>query len=172
MLKKTITYTDFNGNKVTEDYYFHLSQAEMVELEMSHKDGLSTAMQKLIDAEDGMSIVNEFKKIILAAYGVKSEDGKRFIKNQELRDDFASSEAYSVLFMELITDSTGQASADFVNGIIPTGLSETVAGLEAQNKPKTRVLSRIEADRMSRDELFGLLQRGEAVLEEPFPREG
>ena len=80
MLKKTITYKDFNEEEVTEDFFFHLSQAELVELEMSHEGGLVAAMQRIIETDDRAAIILEFKKIILLAYGKKSLDGKRFIK--------------------------------------------------------------------------------------------
>lgn len=125
MLKKTITYEDFNGNTVSEDFFFHLSKAELVELELSHKGGLSDSLKKIIESEDGKAIIAEFKNIILTSYGKRSDDGRRFVKNQTLRDEFESSEAYSTLFMELVTDA--EAAADFVNGIIPAGLSEEAA---------------------------------------------
>jgi hypothetical protein len=94
MLKKTITYESFDGDeKYTEDFYFHLSKAELVEIEMSHKGGLSNSIQNIVDAEDGKTIMEEFKKIILMAYGKKSADGKRFIKNEVYREDFIASNA-------------------------------------------------------------------------------
>ena len=99
MLKKTITYEDFNGEERSEDFFFHLSKAELVELEMSHQGGLSEALKRIVAAEDAKSIIAEFKNIILSAYGQRSEDGRRFTKNQTLRDEFESTEAYSVLFM-------------------------------------------------------------------------
>lgn len=120
MLKKTITYTDFNGEEASEDYFFHLSKAELVELEMSHEGGFVESMQKIVEAEDNKAIIAEFKKIILQSYGKKSMDGKRFIKNQTLRDEFESSEAYSTLFMELVTDT--DSAIQFMNGIIPPDL--------------------------------------------------
>jgi hypothetical protein len=120
VLKKTIKYTDFNGEEVSEDFLFHLSKAELVELEMSHEGGFVASMQKVVEAEDNKTIIAEFKKIILQSYGQKSLDGKRFIKNQTLRDEFESSEAYSTLFMELVTDT--DAAIEFMNGIIPGDL--------------------------------------------------
>jgi hypothetical protein len=122
MLKKTITYTDFNGEETTEVFFFHLSKAELVELEMSHDGGFVDAMKKVIEAEDNTTIVNEFKKIILKSYGQKTPDGKRFIKNEQLREEFESSEAFSTLFMELLTDAG--AAAEFMNGIIPQDMAE------------------------------------------------
>jgi hypothetical protein len=127
VLKKTITYEDFNGETKTEDFFFHLSKAELVELELSHQGGLSASLQRIIDAEDGKGIVQEFKNIILSAYGKKSDDGRRFIKNQQIREEFESTEAYSALFMELVTDT--DAAVEFINGVIPAGMAEEAAAL-------------------------------------------
>jgi hypothetical protein len=161
MLKKTITYTNFNDEEVTEDHFFHLSKAELVELEMSHQDGLSEALQRIIAAEDGKAIIAEFKKIILGAYGKKSPDGKRFIKNQELRDEFESSEAYSTLFMELVTET--DKAIEFINGIVPQGLAEDAAKVtqlrqvEApETKPEPRIITKAEVEAMAQDDLVKL----------------
>lgn len=128
MLKKSITYTDLNGDETTEDHYFHLSKADLVEMEVAHKGGLGAYLQRIVAAEDGAEIIKEFKSLILRSYGVKSEDGRRFIKNDTLREEFESSEAYSTLFLELCTDA--DAAAAFVNGIVPGGLEEDVAKLK------------------------------------------
>ena len=125
MLKKTITYTDFNGEEVSEDFFFHLSKAELVELEMSHQGGLQEAIRKIAEAEDGKAIIAEFKNIILSSYGQRSTDGRRFIKNQTLREEFESTEAYSTLFMELVTDA--DKASEFVRGVIPQDLAEEAA---------------------------------------------
>lgn len=137
MLKKTISYTDFNGDEVKEDCFFHLSKAELIELEVSHEGGLSDAMTKVIEANDGQTIIGEFKKIILMAYGKKSPDGKRFIKNQKLREEFESSEAYSTLFVELVTDA--DAASDFVNGIVPPDLAEEASKIAAQAETEEKL---------------------------------
>lgn len=129
MLKKTITYEDFNGETVSEDFFFHLSKAELIELEMSQEGGLSQWLQNVVAAEDGKTIIAEFKKIILGAYGKRSPDGKRFVKNQELRDEFESTEAYSVLFVELCTDT--DAAIEFVNGVIPKNMADDAAKVVA-----------------------------------------
>jgi hypothetical protein len=118
MLKKTITYTDFDGNQRTEDFYFNLTKAEVTEMEMSTEGGLSTALKKIVADKDAKRIIETFKDLILRSYGVKSPDGKRFVKNQELRDAFVQTEAYSELFMELATNDN--MAAAFVNGIIST----------------------------------------------------
>jgi hypothetical protein len=128
VLKKRITYEDFNGEEVTEELYFNLSKAELVELELSRPGGMQEHLQKIVESEDGKAIITEFKELILMSYGQRSEDGKRFIKTQAMRDEFASTEAYSQLFFELCTDA--EKAAEFVNGIIPTGLADEVANLQ------------------------------------------
>ena len=118
MLKKTITYTDYNEITHTETYYFNLSKAECMEMEMSTSGGLTEMINKIIETQDVPAIIKIFKDLILKAYGVKSPDGKRFIKSEELRTAFAQTEAYSVLFMELATNA--EEAAAFVNGIMPS----------------------------------------------------
>jgi len=117
MLKKTITYTDYDGVQRTEDFYFNLSKAEIAEMELSTAGGLDKTINRIVAEQDGARIIALFKDLVLKSYGKKSDDGRRFIKNQELRDDFAQTEAYSDLFMELATDA--DAAAAFVNGIVP-----------------------------------------------------
>jgi hypothetical protein len=154
VLKKTITYENFNGETVSEDFFFHLSKAELVELEMSHEDGLSEALQRIVAAEDGKSIVAEFKNIILGAYGQKSPDGRRFIKNQTLREEFESTEAYSTLFMELVTDAG--AAAEFVNGVIPKGMVEEAAKLAGTANEKPALTPVPEPEKITRAEFVGM----------------
>jgi hypothetical protein len=117
MLKKSITYTDYNGNERTEDFYFNLSKSEVMEMEMTTTGGLADKIKKIIDAQDTPSIIKIFKDLVLSSYGEKSPDGKRFIKNEELTTAFSQTEAYSNLFMELATSDV--AAAAFVNGIVP-----------------------------------------------------
>ena len=142
MLKKTITFEDFNGKTITEDFYFHLSKSELVELEMSEKDGLAETLKQIVVTNDGRRIIDAFKSIILAAYGIKSDDGRRFIKSEHLREEFAQTEAYSVLFIELATDAG--AAAAFVNGVVPASLvpaplpTELASGSELDPKDMTR----------------------------------
>ena len=117
MLKKKITYTDYNGVERSEDFYFNLTKAELMEMEMSTVGGFTEMVQRIVAANDAPSIIKIFKELILKAYGEKSPDGKRFIKSKEISDAFSQTEAYSKLFMELATDAN--AAADFVNGLVP-----------------------------------------------------
>jgi len=120
MLKKTITYTDFNGVERTEDFYFNLSKAELADMELSTEGGLLDVIKKIIASKDRPELIKLFKKIVLSSYGIKSEDGKKFKKNDEIREDFVSSNAYSEIYMELISDS--DKASEFVNGILPADL--------------------------------------------------
>ena len=117
MLKKTITYVDYDGNERTEDFYFNLTKAEVTEMEMSQKGGLVNTIQKIVAEQNSQRIIEIFKDLILKSYGEKSLDGKRFIKSKELREEFEQTEAYSDLFMELAQNA--ESAAAFVNGIIP-----------------------------------------------------
>jgi len=121
MLKETITYEDFNGQTVTEDFYFHYSEAELAELELSEEGGMAAAMQRLINTSDGKKIIETFKTLVLGAYGVKSEDGRRFIKNDRLREEFSQNPAYSEIFIGLATNA--EKAAKFVNGIVPSKMA-------------------------------------------------
>lgn len=117
MLKKNIKYVDYDGNDRSEDFYFNLNKAEIVELELGTTGGLTKTLEKIVQEKDNKRIVEYFKAIILKAYGEKSADGRRFIKSQELRDSFEQTEAYAELFMEL--SSNAKAAADFISGIVP-----------------------------------------------------
>lgn len=122
MIKKTITYTDYDGVERTEDFYFNLSPAEITEMEMGTEGGLQKMIDQIIQTKDSKKIIELFKDIILRSYGEKSADGRRFQKRRDghaLAEDFAETEAYSVLFMELATDA--DAAAKFISGVVPGG---------------------------------------------------
>ena len=130
MYKKTITYTDYNGVERTEDFWFNLSKAELVEMEMSTAGGLTDMVEKIVKTQDMPSIIKIFKKMILQAYGEKSPDGKRFMKEdadgRPLYPKFRDTEAYSIMFMELATDA--DKAAEFINGIIPPDARDAAKG--------------------------------------------
>lgn len=120
MLKKSITYTDYNGETRTEDFYFNLTKAELAEMELSSDGGMQAYIEKIVNTHNNKELVQLFKDLILKSYGEKSLDGRRFIKNDELRDAFSQTEAYSELFMELA--SNADAASAFVNGIVPQNI--------------------------------------------------
>lgn len=122
MIKLTETYKDFNDVERTEDFYFNLTEAEVMELEMSTSGGLAVTIERIVAAQDAPAIIKIFKKLVLDAYGIKSPDGKRFIKNDTIKAEFEQTNAYSNIFMRLATDA--DAAAKFVNGIMPSNLTE------------------------------------------------
>lgn len=132
MLKKTITYTDYNGTERTEDFYFNLTKAEIMEMEMGTTGGLAEMIKKIVKTQDAPAIIKIFKDLVLKAYGEKSADGRRFIKTDEIRDGFAQTEAYSQLFMELATDA--EKASEFVNGIVPMTPDEQAKAKELAEK--------------------------------------
>lgn len=170
MLKKLITYTDFNDVEVAEEFHFHLSKADLVEMEAQQRGGLQAHLTKIIETNDGAAIISEFKKLIMQSIGKVSEDGKRFEKSDEIRDNFRQSPAYSELFMELATNA--DAAANFVNGIIPQGLADDVAKIgEVANGPQrernetergkpVKTLTQEEAQALSQKELVERMKDG------------
>lgn len=120
MITKEITYTDYNGQERTEKYQFNFTKAELTEMELSVNGGLSAMMERIKETDDRPELMRIFKELILKAYGVKSADGKRFVKSDELRTEFSQTEAYSELYMELVTNT--ESAITFFNGLIPNGI--------------------------------------------------
>ena len=118
MFKITETYTDYDGNERTEDFYFNFSKAELMEMELSTEGGLEKMINEIQSTMDGKRIVAVFKELVLKSYGKKSPNGRSFIKSPEISKDFSETEAYSQIFMRLATDA--EYAAKFVNGIVPS----------------------------------------------------
>ena len=125
MFKKTIKYTDFDGNERKEDFYFNLTKAELLEMQLSIDGGLQGHLERIIKTQSQPELIKMFKEIIMRAYGEKSPDGKRFMKSDEIRQNFECTEAYSELFMELATNS--DAAAEFVNALLPNDFKASEA---------------------------------------------
>lgn len=117
MYKITKTYTDYNGVERTEDFYFNFTKAEVAEMQLTADGGLDQYIEKIVASRDNSAIINLFKDLVLKAYGEKSADGRRFIKNDEVREAFSQTEAYSDIFVELATDA--DFATKWINGIIP-----------------------------------------------------
>ena len=118
MLKKTMTTVDFGGTERTEDYYFNLTKAEIMEMQLCTDGGFVETVKKIVEAKNQLELTRLFKKIICASYGVLSPDGRKFVKNQQVLDDCMATQAYSDLYIELLSGD-GKAAEDFVNGILP-----------------------------------------------------
>lgn len=177
MLKKTITYKDLDGNDITEDFYFNLSKAEIAEMELTAEGGFQEMLQRIVDTRNGAEIIRVFKEILAKAYGKRSEDGRRFIKSPQLSEEFMQTDAFSELFMELVTDA--EASAKFVTSIVPSDLAEKIETVELpttapqleetapeDNRPawerEDRDPTPAEMRSMSKDELVKAMQRKNA----------
>lgn len=126
MRKETITYTDYNGTERTEDYYFNLTKTELTELEAGIDGGMGEALSKIINAQDVPEIMSAFKKIVLAAFGIKSPDGRRIEKSEKISKEFTETPAYDILFQRLFLSGDENAAADFINDIIPKVKDEAV----------------------------------------------
>lgn len=135
MLQKLITYTDYNGNQRSENFYFNLTKAELMDMELGVTGGMRQLLQLIMDKQDIPKIIDAFKEIIFKAYGEKSPDGRRFVKSKELSEAFSQTEAFSDLYMELITDAN--AAAAFINGIVPAEIRDSMTEEETkeENKP-------------------------------------
>ena len=130
MYKKTVTYTDYDGVERTESFFFNLSRAELLDMELGSDGGMTGLINKIVDEKDTKRIVGLFKDIMNRSYGVKSDDGKRFIKNEEVLNEFLDSAAYSDIYMELVTNT--DKAIEFVNGIMPADLVEKAAKQELE----------------------------------------
>lgn len=129
MIKKTITYVDYNDVERTEEFYFNLTEAELVDMEMSVEGGMQNRINKIIKSQDTKQIIEVFKGLLLKSYGEKSDDGKRLIKNKEIVEAFTQTEAYSILFMTLATDD--KEASEFINGILPAKYREVTQQVTA-----------------------------------------
>lgn len=117
MIKWPITYTDYNGEEHTEDFYFNLNKAEVMEMNLEHNGTYRQYLERIVDQRDGAKMAEIFRNIILKSYGEKTADGKRFIKSKELSEAFQQTEAYSELYMQLLTDE--KAAPKFIEGVMP-----------------------------------------------------
>ena len=160
MIKKEITYKDLDDNDVTETFWFNLSQAEMAEMAIGKEGkqgGFETWVKTLIESQDGEVLVETFKKILLSTIGERSADNKRFVKTEEIRNNFLWSNAYSVLFMDLMTDA--EKMSEFINGIVPANMRDDLAKRMA-NSPAGSALASTPA---------ASAQASAAALSAPIP---
>jgi hypothetical protein len=175
VLKKTITYTDYNGNEQSEEFHFHLSAEKLLELEATLPGGFEKHLERILESQDGAQILELFKRLITMSIGQVSEDGKRFLQTDDIRDAFTQTNAYTRLFLELGQDA--ETAAEFFNGIVPKDLAEQAEKMKAGGgdyvtrersttpRPEIlggpkKVISKADAEKMGRDELFQKMQQG------------
>lgn len=122
------TYTDYNGTQRTEEFRFHFNQAELLEMELSTEGGFSARVNRIINANSHPELLQVMKTFVLDAYGVKSEDGRRFMKSEQIRQEFIESPVYSRIFMRLTTGKdAAKLAAEFINGVTPDDMPKPMA---------------------------------------------
>ena len=151
MIKKNITYIDFDGEERTDAFYFNLSKAELMDIELDYNGNMSAAMNIMLEKRDMKGVLGLLSKLVRKAYGEKSGDGKRFLKNKELEDGFATTDAFSNLLIELVNDEKKLEA--FVTGVIPADMREEVEKrmeetreTEAAEQPKPKVVDMPKGD--------------------------
>ena len=154
MLKKTITYKDLDGLNVIEDFYFSFSKAELAQMELETKEGMKAKIERIVASDDRFEIIEIFKYFLRASIGRKSEDNKRFMKSEEITREFVECDAYSELFMELITDA--RAAIEFIQGIMPADLTAQVKAAAAGKSTNENVVEQKTLDDYTDDELLEL----------------
>lgn len=137
MLKKLIEYTDYNGNERKENFYFNLNESEVMEMETEVTGGMRQLLTLIVEKQDIPKLMSAFKTIILKAYGEKSPDGRMFNKSEELSNAFSHTEAYNVLYMELLSDA--KKAADFITRVMPEKL------MNSGNATENNTLTPIDA---------------------------
>jgi hypothetical protein len=142
LLKKSITFKNFNDETVTKDFYFHLSKPQILAMNLEHKGGLQAYITALAEAEDSHTILKVLTEMITMSVGRKSPDGNTFLDSQEIKDEFLKSPAFGELLMEMATDETGMQAAAFINGIAPSGLAEDVDKMSKLEDVKAKVEAR------------------------------
>jgi hypothetical protein len=151
MLKKTITFKDLDGNPVTQDFYFNLNDAELAEMHLSMPGGMEGYLRKIMAEEDAAAIISTFKEILWKAIGRKDADGIRFVKSDEIWFEFSQTDAYSVLFMELLTNA--KAAAEFIKGIVPANLAARIPDSGTLELSETRLSGAIFGETQKRKKL-------------------
>lgn len=139
MLKQPLTYTNFDGVEVTEDFYFNISRSELVQMEINTPGGYVNYLQRLIDSKDTPSIMEAFLDLVKKSYGIKSPDGKKFIKSPEIVDDFVNSAAYDELYVKFMTDT--DFASNFAIGVLPKNIDTLAANIQKANEAATARLS-------------------------------
>ena len=130
MLKRPINYEDFDGKQTQDDFYFNLTQTELMEMELDYGDSLGEALQKIVDTQDSRLIYNEFKKLILAAFGEKSADGKRHVKSPEISLGFTQTAAFDALIVEFFENQDTLVA--FIKGILPKKIVDQIDAVTAE----------------------------------------
>lgn len=142
MLKKTIVFTDFNGDAQVEEWYFNLGKADLAEMEMATPGGMATYLKKITDNQDAQDIIDTFKMFVAKSVGKRSEDGRRHIRGPQITDEFMQSGAYEEFFMQLVTDA--DFAAEFINGLLPREIMAQIQNVELP-EPKEYTVAELQS---------------------------
>ena len=188
MLRKSISYTDFDGNKTAEEVYFNLNKAELIDLEVMAEKPMSQILEEIGKTPNARDVIGLFKLFIDRAYGIKSADGRRFIKNDDILSDFKSFEVYSELLWKIVSDAN--FAVEFIEGLVPADMLQQAmkenpakarefaaekARLKAQTAKKDQdekdqevpYVRSTEVQAMSDEEIEAYLQARRAVAVKP-----
>lgn len=133
MLTKPITYENYNGEKKTKNFYFHLTKMEIARLQAEYDGGLSGYLKKIVESDDTREIFKFFEEIVLMSYGEKSADGEEFLKSQEIRDHFKCHPAYDVLMLEMIAGGD-KAMGDFIKAVVPNDMADAINKADSRSE--------------------------------------
>lgn len=150
MIRKKIKYTDFDGNEVEENFYFNLTKAELMELEISEPGGMRARIERMGESQDPVEVLGLFRKIVQVSIGDKRPDGK-FVKSADFADAFLSSDAYSELFLKIMQDV--DEASQFITGLMPADLINEVSKAVAETGASTPEPTKMSIDNLSREEI-------------------
>lgn len=140
MYKKTVTYTDYNDNERTEDFYFSFTKAELLDKQMGVAGGYAAVIDNIAKTKDLPAMIKIFKELVMEGYGVKSDDGRRFVKSEELTREFMETPAFSEIYMGLVTDD--KAAAEFINKAFPSTLIAEIEKVKKENPTVSNIPSK------------------------------
>lgn len=180
MLKKRITYTNFEDEEVTETFYFNLTKADLMEMEVSKRGGLNGYIERIQETNDAGLVFEELKSLMSRSVGRLAPDGRGFSRSQQIRDEFMNSEAFSNFILEMLTDP--QLAAEFIQGLIPKNIESEVDRIvkklggqetlrveprETTPEPpkQVRKITKAEALEMDSDELNSLIATGAVITD-------
>lgn len=150
MLKKNIPYEDYNGEMRSEDFYFNLTKFEISRMEITTPGGVAHLIEKMTQTRDYKGLMTYVEDLVKMSYGVKSDDGKTFVKSEELTNAFLATEAYSELMMELLSGEDKLAA--FIEGILPQKLVEQIKLEQAKAELKKEAEKKMIAETAEKPE--------------------
>lgn len=152
MITKTFTYEDFNGEKASQTFTFHMSKSDITKFRL-RKDGsdFNETLSHIMKTNNARAILDVFEELVASAVGQKSEDGKKFIKNDEIRSDLFDTPAYDELFMKMLDDP--DFAAKFIQSMLPTDMQKEIQqqGFDPKNQTREELEAKLRELEAKRD---------------------